>query len=473
MFEQIHNDIVPRDARPRFGFAAFARESVLQTFIVFLLALAGLGYAATLFAQAPQPSPQTQIAATRVWPAADYTRITLESPQPLRHQTLSLKNPERLVLDLENVALTPALAGLNEKIGANDPYVKSVRVGQFKPNVVRLVFDLKSEVKPQVFALAPVAGYAHRLALDIYPLEPPDPLMALVDKSEKPAEATASSPGVAPPAPVATAPVETRPSPPAARTPERTERTARTATRKPPRMIIIAIDAGHGGEDPGARGSSGTWEKNITLAISRKLKERIDQEPNMRALMIRDGDYFMSLGARVVKARRANADLFVSVHADAFTSPEARGSSVFALSERGATSAAANFLARKENEADLIGGVNIDVPDPFLKQTLLDLSQTATINDSLKLARAVLGEIGGINRLHKNHVEQAGFAVLKSPDIPSILVETAFITNPDEERRLNDDAYQTRMAEAIFAGIKRYFAANPPLAREVVVKNNQ
>lgn len=471
MFEKIHNDIVSSESRPRFGFAAFARESVLETFIVFLLVLVGLGYAATLFAQTPQTA-QTQIAAARVWPAADYTRVTLEAPQPIRHQMLSLKNPERLVLDLENIALTQVLSGLNEKIGANDPYVKSVRVGQFKPNVVRLVFDLKSEVKPQVFALAPVAGYAHRLALDIYPLEPPDPLMALLDKSEKPVELTTTAPVVAPPvspAPGATAPVETRPTL-SARGPEKS---ARTDSRKPTRMITIAIDAGHGGEDPGARGSNGTWEKNVTLAISRKLKERIDQEPNMRGLMLRDGDYFMSLGARVVKARRANADLFVSVHADAFTSPEARGSSVFALSERGATSAAANFLARKENEADLIGGVNIDVPDPFLKQTLLDLSQTATINDSLKLARAVLGEVGTINKLHKNQVEQAGFAVLKSPDIPSILVETAFITNPDEERRLNDEAYQVKMAEAIFAGIKRYFAANPPLAREVVVRNTQ
>ena len=466
MFEKIGHDIVTRDARTPFW---RPRESVLEFFVVLLLALTGLGYAATLFAA------DVPIAAARVWPAADYTRVTLEAPQPIRHQMLSLKNPDRLVLDLENVALTPLLSGLNEKIGANDPYVKSVRVGQFKPNVVRLVFDLKSEVKPQVFALAPVAGYAHRLALDIYPLEPPDPLLALLEK--RPAPETTASP-VAPSAPnasIAAAPVETRPLPdkPAARAPEKADRTARADPRRPARMIIIAIDAGHGGEDHGARGSSGTWEKNVTLAISRKLKERIDQEPNMRALMVRDGDYFMSLGARVVKARRANADLFVSVHADAFTSPEARGSSVFALSERGATSVAANWLARKENQADLIGGVNIDVPDPFLKQTLLDLSQTATINDSLKLAKAVLGEIGGINKLHKNHVEQAGFAVLKSPDIPSILVETAFITNPDEERRLNDDAYQTRMAEAIFAGIKRYFAANPPLAREVLVKNNQ
>ena len=455
MFEKVNHDVVSRGSRPLFW---RARESVLETFILCLLVLACLGYTVTAFAA------EVQIAATRVWPAADYTRVTLESPQSIRHQTFSLKNPERLVLDLENVALNAALTGLSEKIGANDPYVKSVRVGQFKPGVVRLVFDLKSEVKPQVFALAPVAGYAHRLALDIYPLEPPDPLMAALETRERPPEAAA-------PPPVATAPAEARAAPekPVARSPEKSAR-ADTRRAGPTRMITIAIDAGHGGEDPGARGKNGTWEKDVTLAISRKLKERIEQEPNMRALLVRDGDFFMSLHARVIKARRANADLFVSVHADAFTSPDARGSSVFALSERGATSAAANWLARKENEADLIGGVNLDVPDPFLKQTLLDLSQTATINDSLRLAKAVLGEMGAINKLHKNHVEQAGFAVLKSPDIPSILVETAFITNPDEERRLNDDAYQTKMAEAIFAGIKRYFAANPPLAREMIVR---
>lgn len=453
MFEKVANVVVRATGAP-FTWLLRPRDSVLEPFILCLIALACIGYAATAFAQTQTP---VQVSAARVWPAADYTRVTLESPLPIRHQVMSLKNPERLVVDLENVALNSALNGLTEKIGANDPYVKSVRIGQFKPGVVRLVFDLKSEVKPQVFALAPVAGYAHRLALDIYPLEPPDPLMTMVENRERPPESAAAT--VAP-----------SPEKPAARAPEKSEKVTRATPPRNARVITIAIDAGHGGEDPGARGSNGTWEKNITLAISRKLKERIDQEPNMRAIMLRDGDYFMSLGARVVKARRANADLFVSVHADAFTSPEARGSSVFALSERGATSAAANWLARKENEADLIGGVNLDVQDPFLKQTLLDLSQTATINDSLKLAKAVLGEVGSINKLHKNHVEQAGFAVLKSPDIPSILVETAFITNPDEERRLNNDAYQNKMAEAIFAGIKRYFAANPPLAREMIVK---
>ena len=460
---------------PAWARAIAACRSTLVFFLCCVAALLSIGYAAAAFAQSP-PAPQIQVSAARVWPAADYTRIALESTQPIRHQMLTLKNPERLVIDLENVALNTVLNGLAEKIGTSDPFVKSVRVGQFKPDVVRLVFDLKSEVKPQVFALVPVAGYKHRLALDIYPLEPPDPLQAILDNRERaPDPATAAATAPAPtPSPAASPPsvtADVRPAPEKA-VPRAPEKTARADPRRAgsTRVITIAIDPGHGGEDPGARGANGTWEKNVTMAISRKLKERIEQEPNMRALLLRDGDFFMSLGARVVKARRANADLFVSVHADSFTSPEARGSSVFALSERGATSAAANWLARKENEADLIGGVNLDVPDPYLKQTLLDLSQTATINDSLKLAKAVLTEVGGINRLHKNHVEQAGFAVLKSPDIPSILVETAFISNPDEERRLNDEAYQKKMADAIFAGIKRYFAANPPLAREMIVR---
>jgi N-acetylmuramoyl-L-alanine amidase len=411
-----------------------------------LFCAAGITRVSVVRAQA-----DVQLAAARVWPAADYTRVTLEAQQPIRHQMMSLKNPDRLVVDLENVALNAVLNSLPEKIAATDPHIKSVRVGQFKPDVVRLVFDLKAEVKPQALALPPVAGYGHRLALDIYPMEPPDPLMAMLDSRERPPESAPAKPPAA----------DARSAP---------EKSARNAQARPARAITIAIDPGHGGEDPGAIGALGSREKNIVLAISRKLKERIEREPNMRALLLRDGDYYMSLGARVVKARRARADLFVSVHADAFTRPEARGSSVFALSENGASSAAANWLARRENEADLIGGVNIDVPDAYLKQTLLDLSQTATINDSLKLGKAVLGELGGINKLHKNHVEQAGFAVLKAPDIPSILVETAFISNPAEERRLNDDAYQGKMADAITAGIKRYFAANPPLARDMIAR---
>lgn len=427
---------------------------------LFLFAfLIALSIAAPPGAQAQQIA----VSAARMWPAVDYTRVTLESPAAIQHNVFVLQNPDRLVLDLESVELNPALAALADKIVESDPYVKSVRVGRFRPGTVRLVFDLKASVKPQVFALAPVGTYAHRLVLDLYPVVPPDPLIAFLDRYQAQREGTAP----------AERPAETigRIDPELASPPPSREPTPAAKGRAAPmRMVTIAIDAGHGGEDPGALGRTGTQEKDVTLAIARKLKERIDREPNMRAVLTRDGDYYIPLQMRVHKARRVNADLFVSIHADAFIRPHARGSSVFALSESGATSAAARWLAKRENDADLIGGVNLDVKDRYLKQTLLDLSQTATINDSLKLAKAVLSELGEINTLHKAQVEQAGFAVLKAPDIPSILVETAFISNPEEELRLRSDAYQAKMAEALLQGIKRYFAKNPPLARDRMAK---
>ncbi|MGH8726689.1 MAG: N-acetylmuramoyl-L-alanine amidase [Burkholderiales bacterium] len=374
---------------------------------------------------------QSRIVATRIWPGPEYTRLTIESDTPIAHNVFTIKQPERVVLDLESVELGKDLAALAGKVAEDDLYVQAMRIARFKQSVVRVVLNVKTAVKPQVFTLEPVGQYRHRLVLDIYPVEPPDPLMALLLRNQ----------------------IGERPALPGAET--------------QPRPLLIAIDPGHGGEDPGARGRSGLFEKDVTLTIARKLKSKVDSESNFRGVLIRDGDYFVPLHARVAKARAIKADLFVSIHADAFVKPRARGSSVFALSERGATSAAASWLAKQENDADLIGGVNIDIQDQYLKQTLLDLSQTATINDSLKLARAVLSTVGEINTLHRGEIEQAGFAVLKAPDIPSILVETAFITNPDEERRLKDDSYQDKMAEAIWSGIKRYFALNPPiLARE-------
>ena len=419
---------------------------------------------------APALHAAATVTSARVWPAAEYTRVTIESATPIAYQMLMLKNPERMVVDLEDVVVTPALQDLAAKIGANDPYVKAVRVGRFKPGTVRLVFDLKTEAKPEVFTLKPIAEYGNRLVLDIYPVQAVDPLLALLERSQGATE----QPAVTPPAPGPAAPLPlskdyktgdnsfvTASIPPPAKTP----RPTRSDNQ---RLIIVAIDAGHGGEDPGARGRGGTLEKDVTLAIAQKLKAMIDREPNMRGVLTRDGDYFIPLHHRVEKARKVYADLFVSVHADAFIKPHARGSSVFALSERGATSSAAKWLAKKENDADLIGGVNLDVHDPYLKLTLADLSFTAQINDSLKLARAVLTELGEINTLHKSDVEQAGFAVLKAPDIPSILVETAFISNPDEEKKLKSSAYQDQMADAILAGIKRYFAQNPPLSRSRV-----
>ncbi|MBY0266972.1 MAG: N-acetylmuramoyl-L-alanine amidase [Burkholderiales bacterium] len=427
---------------------------------------------------APLQANEIQVSSTRVWPAPDYTRVTIESPQAIRHTLFTLDNPQRLVLDLEGVALNTALNELAGKINAGDPYVKGVRAGRFKPGVVRLVFDLKTQVKPEAFTLAPIAGYGHRLVLDVYPLTPPDPLLAFLNRREAGgSEAPAATPAPAEPAAATppTAPTPATPAaPPVALKPEITpppKPAARPSRPGNERLIIVAIDAGHGGEDPGAIGRAGTKEKHITLSIAQKLKERIDEEPNMRAVLTRTGDYFIPLHMRVEKARRAKADLFISVHADAFIKPSANGSSVFALSERGATSVAARWLAKRENDADLIGGVNLGIKDPYLKQTLLDLSQTATINDSLKVGKSVLQQMGGVNRLHKNYVEQAGFAVLKAPDIPSILIETAFISNPDEERKLRDPEHQGRMAEAIVSGIKAYFAKNPPLAPAQVANN--
>ena len=418
-------------------------------FTVFSLAFCFFSAApATVFAQAAPP----QVTAARAWPSPDYTRITLESDEAIQFTVLSLKDPERLVLDLEEVDIAAVLAELPDKITPNDPYVKGVRIGRFKPGVVRLVFDLKSEVRPQAFTIPPVGDYGHRLVLDLYSLEPPDPLLVFLDKKlaeQQSGPADAGKPAV----------------------PSQGRRPAPPAKTAPKRLIIVAIDAGHGGEDPGARGRRGTYEKDVTLAIARRLKARIDKESNMRAVLIRDGDDFIPLETRVAKAHRVQADLFVSVHADAFIRPHARGSSVFALSERGATSTAASWLAKQENDADMIGGVNLNGKDRYLKMTLADLSLTAQITDSLKAARAVLAELGEINTLHKPQVEQAGFAVLKSPSVPSILVETAFISNPDEERRLKSSAYQQKMAEAVFVGIKRYFAQNPPLAVERLVLN--
>lgn len=392
------------------------------------------------------------ILAVRVWPAADYTRVAIEHDAPLKYTHFTVKNPERLVVDLEGIEFNSVLEGLANKIAPNDPNIKLLRAGRYKPGVVRLVMELKNEVRPQVFVLPPVGEYGHRLVLDVYPLDPPDPLLSLIDKKEFEPVAVEGR-------------VEDRGGQASDASAELKPEPKRHGKPIVDRLVTITLDPGHGGEDPGAVGRGGSYEKNVTLAVAKRLKAKIDAEPNMRAVLTRDSDFFVPLHIRVQKARRIQSDLFVSIHADAFINPEARGSSVFVLSERGASSSAARYLAQKENAADLIGGVNIDVKDPMLARTLLDLSQTATINDSLKLGKSVLGELGGINRLHKASVELAGFAVLKAPDIPSILVETAFISNPEEEKRLNDDAYQDKMAEAILSGMKKYFAKNPPLAK--------
>jgi N-acetylmuramoyl-L-alanine amidase len=403
---------------------------------------------------APVSAHAAQILAVRVWPAEDYTRVTLENDTNLKTDHFIIKNPERLVVDIEGIELNPTLKELVAKIQPNDPYIKQVRVGQNRPNVVRLVFDLKAEVDPQVFTLAPVGEYKHRLVFDLYPANPPDPIAELIAKG-----GWSQLPETAPPA---TSDPEQKAEPADTRTAKADARPDKPVVT---RMITIALDPGHGGEDPGAIGRGGSREKDVVLSIARRLKAKIEQQPNMRVMLTRDADYFVPLHVRVQKARKVQADLFVSIHADAFVESTARGSSVFVLSEKGASSTAARWLARKENSADLIGGVNIKRHDIQLASVLLDLSTTAQINDSLKLGKAVLNEIGGINRLHKGAVEQAGFAVLKAPDIPSILIETAFISNPEEEAKLTDDAYQDRMADAVLKGIEKYFAKNPPLSK--------
>lgn len=395
--------------------------------------------------------------AVRVWPAEEYTRITLEGTAEPRFTHMLVKDPERLVVDLEGVELNSVLQSLPSKVLDSDPYIRLIRAGQNRPGVVRVVIELKTEINPQVFTLQPVGDYRHRLVLDLYPTQPVDPLLALIQKPS-PMDAAAGDNGSGAQQP-------TRDARPPAQPQRDTPQTARRNPPKVNRLFTVVLDPGHGGEDPGAVGRAGSYEKNVTLSIGRRLKRKIDADPGMRAVLTRDDDFFVPLAQRVTRARKVQADLFVSIHADAFVRPEARGSSVFVLSESGASSSAARWLAQKENDADLIGGVNLAKQDGHLARTLLDLSQTATINDSLKLGKAVLSELGDINTLHKAHVEQAGFAVLKAPDIPSILVETAFISNPEEERRLNDDAYQDKMADAILRGIKRYFEDNPPNPR--------
>ncbi|MFM1988308.1 MAG: hypothetical protein RJA99_1265 [Pseudomonadota bacterium] len=439
------------------------------------------------------------IVAVRVWPARDYTRVTLELDAPLKTSHFTVDDPPRLVVDLEGTDVDAPLRELVAKVQANDPYIAAVRVGQNRPKVVRLVFDLKAPVAPQVFALSPIAVYRHRLVLDLHPTKPPDPLAELIASTGS--EATPpSSPASTPPAASSAAPTGSAgsagsdPAPPSgprqggpsttsgpsASPPPASAPAARASSVDDPlarlireresvpargpvaRRVTVAIDPGHGGEDPGAIGRYGTMEKDVVLAIAFLLRARIDAEPNMRAFLTRDSDFFVPLATRVAKARAVQADLFVSVHADAFVQPEARGSSVFVLSDRTASSVGARWLASRENRADLIGGVNLPTRNREVARVLLDLSTTAQIRDSKRLGAALLGELRGVGDLHKPGVEQAAFAVLRAPDIPSVLVETAFISNPDEERRLRTPRHQARIADAIFAGIRRHFQRHPP-----------
>ena len=430
------------------------------------------------------------IVAVRIWPAEDYSRVTIESDQPLKTTHRLVVSPPRLAVDIEGLQLDATLRELVAKVRADDPNIAGIRVGQNSPSVVRLVIDLKQEIRPEVFTLTPVAAYKNRLVFDLYPAHPVDPLAALIAQrmrepgpaSAPTAPVTAATAPLPPTAPAgdslgdliarqierANAAVAQAPAPPVAPTPPRAVARAGDAAGTE-RLIIVAIDPGHGGEDPGATGAAGTHEKDVVLQIALKLRDRINGASvggnPMRAYLTRDSDFFVPLATRVQKARRVRADLFVSIHADAFIRPDANGASVFALSEHGASSTAARWLANKENEADRIGGVNVNDKDSGVQRALLDMSTTAQIRDSLKLGDAMLGHIGAISRLHKGSVERANFAVLRNPDVPSVLVETAFISNPQEEQRLRSAAYQNELADALASGIKKYFAANPPLAR--------
>lgn len=417
------------------------------------------------------------IVAVRLWPAKDYTRMTIESDSELKARQFFITDPPRLAVDIEGIDLIPALRELIAKVTSDDPNISGIRVGQNAPGVVRLVIDLKRPILPQVFTLAPVAAYQHRLVFDLYPAQAVDPLEALI--ADKLVNKPAQSPSAAVPDADPLADLIARQSGKLPQAPGKPadKGAAGAGSEKPPtdvatlqggktdRLVIVALDPGHGGEDPGATGPGGTREKDVVLQIAHRLRDRINQQPNMRAYLTRDADFFVPLHIRVQKARRVQADLFISIHADAFFTDRPQGASVFALSDKGASSSAARWMADKENSADLVGGINVKVKDAQVQKAILDMSTTAQINDSLKLGSAMLGEIGSVGKLHKPGIQQAGFAVLKAPDIPSVLVETAFISNPDEEAKLRSEDYQVQLADALMRGIRRYFARNPPLAR--------
>jgi N-acetylmuramoyl-L-alanine amidase len=450
------------------------------------------------------------VVAVRLWPAPDYTRVTIESDGALRVRRTNAQDPRLMVADIEGIDLFAGLHELVGKLQADDPNIAAIRVAQREAGVVRLSIELKQAIRPQMFQLAPVAAYQHRLVFDLYPVNAPDPLDQLIaqhlrevdEASERaarllgleadhvrgaPAEHDPLGALIAqrdPPTGPRTPRTPTAPPTVTASTPTQKPGTDRSGagtaiTAQPPevarggqateRLIIVALDPGHGGEDPGAIGPAGTQEKAVVLQVAHKLRDRINATRvngnPMRAYLTRDADFFVPLQVRVQKAQRVKADLFISIHADAFMSPEPAGASVFALSTKGASSATARWMANKENAADLVGGINVKAKDATVQRALLDMSTTAQIKDSLKLGSAMLGEVGRVGKLHKPRVEQAGFAVLKAPDIPSVLVETAFISNPQEEERLRSEAYQDRLADALLRGIVRYFSQNPPLAR--------
>lgn len=387
----------------------------------------------------------SQILTVRVWPFDTYTRIMLENKNNLKITNVVIKNPERLVINISNINLNTALKKIF-KIKPNSFYIKQIHIRQHNSSVVRLVFELKKKIKSRIYIVPSNGNHKYCYIIDLYPIDSIDQIAIFIQNKKWYKSKLFSNNSII------------------------IKNVALYAFNlQLKRIITIVLDPGHGGTDSGAISYRGNREKDIVLAIAKRLKRKIEKQTNMRAILTRDVDVFVPLGIRVQKARELKADLFVSIHADAFVESTARGSSVFVLSEKGASSTVARWLTNKENEVDLIiGGINIKLHDKQLASVLLDLSTTAQINDSLRVGKAVLNEISNINKLHRGSVEQASFAVLKAPDIPSILIEIAFISNPKEEARLTNNYYQNNMANAIFTGIKKYFAKNPPLAKNTI-----
>ncbi len=348
----------------------------------------------------------------RIWAAPDNTRVVFDVSGPVEHKLELLSNPDRLAVDIKNAKMTQTIS---QPVNA-DKYLKSVRSAKRDKSDLRVVFDLKKNIKMRSFLLQPNRQYGHRLVIDLYDKNKQDAATQIITQADN----------------------------------------------KRSKDIIIAVDAGHGGDDPGATGPHGVREKDVTLKIARNLANLINQEYGMKAVLIREGDYFLSLRNRIGKAREHKADLFISIHADAFRDPRVKGSSVYILSNRGASSEAAKWLAERENAADLVGGVSLDDKDDVLASVLLDLSQTASLEASIGVADRVLSDLRKLGKTHKKYVQSAGFAVLKSPDIPSILVEMAYISNPEEEKNLKNAAYQTKLAKALLSGMKDYFRDYAP-----------
>ena len=418
-----------------------------------LAAFIGSGAASLAFAG-------PRVLAVRAWPGKASTRITIESDSELRFFVSTLTNPDRTIVDISDVHADAAFHKALETLKNDTGVLSKARIGQFRPDTARLVLDLKSRAEVAAFALQPAGTYKYRLVIDLTPVDADDPIATFLSKlieretqlekaADAQAERDAKSAAAATLPKPSLPPVLPKPAPPVA---------TRPATPRHIKPFVVVLDPGHGGEDPGAIGPAGTYEKNVVLAIALKAKALLEQDPRIVVFMTREEDVFVPLYDRVAKARSVNADVFISIHADAFTRPDVRGSSVFALSERGASSAAAKWIADKENQSDLIGGVRLQGRDPMLAKMLLEMSQSMTNADSLKLAKGMVGELKPVGPMHKGKVEHAGFAVLRSPDVPSILVETAFISNPDEEIKLASHAHQTKLARAIRGGVRKFLA---------------